>query len=323
MRWLAGEPAAKRSVHEDTFHTPVLLQEVLRYLLTSLDGIYVDATVGGGGHAAAVLEQLGSQGIVVGIDADRDAIAEAQRRLQRFGSRAILVQENFRNLRAILAARQVQSVDGILFDLGVSSFQLDEATTGFSFRADERLDMRMDRRQQLDARAVVNEYHEQELADLFWRYGEERHARRIARRIVQVRKQSRIDTTGALAEVVATVVGHRFLTKSLARVFQAIRIEVNNELGNLQQALNDAIDVVKPGGRIVVLSYHSLEDRIVKQTMKMASAATRRSGSTLIPDEPVQPRLALLTKKPITASSSEVARNPRSRSAKLRAAEKV
>jgi 16S rRNA (cytosine1402-N4)-methyltransferase len=305
------------------FHTPVLLQEVLRYLLTSPDGVYVDATLGGGGHAAAVLENLGSKGMVVGIDADRDAIAAAQIRLERFGRRAVLVQENFRNLKAILAARQLQLVDGVLFDLGVSSFQLDEATKGFSFRADERLDMRMDRRQQLDARAVVNGYREQELANLFWTYGEERHARRIAKRIVQVRRQKSIDTTGALAEVVATVVGHRFLTKSLARVFQAIRIEVNNELENLQQALHDAIDVVKPGGRIVVISYHSLEDRIVKQTMKMASATKLPSGSKLIPDVPLQPRLAVLTKKPVTASSLEVAGNPRSRSAKLRAAEKL
>lgn len=310
-------------MHESTFHTPVLLQEVLRYLLTAPDGVYVDATLGGGGHAEAVLEKLGAKGMVVGIDVDLDAIAMAQSRLENFGRRAVLVQDNFRNLKAILAARRLQSVDGVLFDLGVSSFQLDEATKGFSFRADERLDMRMDRRQQLDARAVVNGYSEQELADLFWKYGEEKHARRIAKRILQTRTQRSINTTGELAEVVASAVGHRFLTKSLARVFQAIRIEVNNELDNLQQALNDAIDVVKPGGRIVVISYHSLEDRIVKQTLKMAAATTIPSGSKLVPDKPLQPRLAILTRKPITASSSEVAVNPRSRSAKLRAAEKL
>lgn len=310
-------------MHESTFHTPVLLQEVLRYLLTAPDGVYVDATVGGGGHAAAVLERLGSKGSVIGIDTDYDAIVVAQRRLERFGRRAVLVQDNFRNLKTILAVRRHQQVDGVLFDLGVSSFQLDEATKGFSFRSDERLDMRMDRRGWIDARAVVNEYSEQKLAELFWKYGEEKHARRIAKRIVQARAQKSIDTTGELAGVVEAVVGHRFLTKSLARVFQAIRIEVNNELENLQQALGDAIDVVRSGGRIVVISYHSLEDRIVKQTMKRAAATMIPSGSKLIPDKPLQPRVAILTKKPITASPSEIIVNPRSRSAKLRAAEKL
>ncbi|HXG38926.1 MAG TPA: 16S rRNA (cytosine(1402)-N(4))-methyltransferase RsmH [Bacteroidota bacterium] len=310
-------------MHESTFHTPVLLEEVLHYLLTAPDGVYVDATVGGGGHATAVLEKLGSRGLVIGIDTDSDAIAAAQRRLESFGQRAVLVQDNFRNLKAILAARWLQHVDGVLFDLGVSSFQLDEATKGFSFRSDERLDMRMDRRGRIDARVVVNEYSERTLAELFWKYGEEKHARRIAKRIVQARAQKSIDTTGELAGVVEAVVGHRFLTKSLARVFQAIRIEVNNELENLQQALNDAIDVVRSGGRIVVISYHSLEDRIVKQTMKRAAATTIPSGLKLVPDKPLQPRVAILTKKPITVSPSEITVNPRSRSAKLRAAEKL
>lgn len=310
-------------MHESTFHTPVLLEEVLHYLLTAPDGVYVDATVGGGGHATAVLEKLGSRGLVIGIDTDSDAIAAAQRRLESFGQRVVLVQDNFRNLKAILAARRLQQVDGVLFDLGVSSFQLDEATKGFSFRSDERLDMRMDRRGRIDARVVVNEYSERTLAELFWKYGEEKHARRIAKRIVQARAQKSIDTTGELAGVVEAVVGHRFLTKSLARVFQAIRIEVNNELENLQQALNDAIDVVRSGGRIVVISYHSLEDRIVKQTMKRAAATTIPSGSKLVPDKPLQPRVAILTKKPITVSPSEITVNPRSRSAKLRAAEKL
>jgi 16S rRNA (cytosine1402-N4)-methyltransferase len=304
-----------------SYHTPVLVGEVLRYLVTAHDGVYVDATLGGGGHAEAILEATGTKGRLIGIDADADAIRAASRRLERFGERVRIVHARFEKLREILNKLEEHHIAGVLFDLGVSSYQLDEGSRGFSFRANDGLDLRMDRTQQVDARTVVNSYSEQALANIFWKYGEERHARRIARLIVQQRTRHPIDTTGDLVALVEAAVGQRFLTKSLARVFQAIRIEVNNELQQLQTALDDALQIVMPGGRIVVLSYHSLEDRIVKETFKRASATRLLSANKLEPEIPVHPRCRLLTKKPITASADERERNPRAWSAKLRAVE--
>jgi 16S rRNA (cytosine1402-N4)-methyltransferase len=210
-----------------------------------------------------------------------------------------------------------------LLDLGVSSYQIDEPSKGFSFQTDELLDMRMDRHQQVDAKHVVNQYDEQALVDILWTYGEEKHSRRIAKAIVQRRIEQPIETTGQLAALIERTIGGRFLNKTLARVFQAIRIEVNNELENLRQALCDCVDVLNPGGRLVVISYHSLEDRLVKYAFRAASAQSIPSGNKIIPDTPLQPVLTMLTRKPVTASEEEMAVNPRSRSAKLRAAEKV
>lgn len=305
------------------FHTAVLLHEVLSYLITAPDGIYVDATLGGGGHAEGVLQRLGPSGQLIGLDADQDALHVAGERLKRFGDRSILVQENFGKLESALSRIGLHAVNGILFDLGVSSFQLDEGSKGFSFRSDARLDMRMDRRLERDAVSVVGNLPADDLARIFREYGEERHARRIAKRIDEHRKQEPIVTTAQLSAIVGEVVGPRFLTKSLARIYQAIRIEVNDELGNLDRGLNQAIDLVRPGGRIVVLSYHSLEDRIVKQKFKAASATSVRSGTVLLPDRPIDARLKLLTKKPVEASSREQSENVRARSAKLRAAERI
>jgi len=305
------------------FHTPVLLQEVLSLLITAPDGLYVDATLGGGGHAEALLERLASSGRLIGLDADRDALSFAGERLKKFGDRCILIETNFATLKSALSGLQVSGVAGILFDLGVSSFQLDEGARGFSFREDARLDMRMDHSQPRNALAVLREFSAEQLAQILFEYGEERHARRIAKRIVERRSVQPITTTGELAAVVEDVVGSRFLTKSLARVFQAIRIEVNDELKNLESGLQQAIDIVRPGGRIVVISYHSLEDRIVKQRFKAASAKSVRSGTALLPDRPVEPKLKILTKKPLEASRKEQGENPRARSAKLRAAERV
>jgi 16S rRNA (cytosine1402-N4)-methyltransferase len=210
-----------------------------------------------------------------------------------------------------------------LLDLGVSSYQIDEPSKGFSFQTDELLDMRMDRHQQVDAKHIVNKYDEQALVDILWMYGEEKHSRRIAKAIVQRRVEQPIETTGELATLIERTVGGRFLNKTLARVFQAVRIEVNNELENLRQALCDCVDVLNPGGRLVVISYHSLEDRLVKYAFRAASAQSIPSGNKIIPDTPLQPVLTMLTRKPVTASEEEKAVNPRSRSAKLRAAEKV
>ena len=306
-----------------TYHTPVLLQEVLFYFLTARNGFYVDGTLGGGGHAEAILEQLDSTGKLIGIDLDDDALEAANKRLSHFTERAFFVKENFRNIKSVLSQNGIESVQGILLDLGVSSYQIDEPAKGFSFQTDERLDMRMDRHQQVDAKHIVNHYDEQALVDILWMYGEEKHSRRIAKAIVQRRIEKSIETTGQLADIIERTVGRQFLNKTLARVFQAIRIEVNNEMENLRQALCDCVDVLNPCGRIVVISYHSLEDRLVKYAFRAASAESIPSGNKIIPDTPLRPVLKILTRKPITASEEEMAVNPRSRSAKLRAAEKV
>jgi 16S rRNA (cytosine1402-N4)-methyltransferase len=311
----------ERSVHGSSYHTPVLVREVLTYLLTSPDGFYVDATAGGGGHAEAILEALSPRGRLLALDADADAVRTSTQRLMPFGDRVQVRQENFRNIRAAVAGGGERKVSGLLFDLGVSSFQLDEGSRGFSFRSDERLDMRMDRQQTLDAYAIVNAYDERQLAELLWKFGEERRSRQIAREIVNARRRQPIETTGHLASVVESVLGGRFLNKSLARVFQALRIEVNSELEQLRQALVDALDLVVQGGRVVVISYHSLEDRIVKKTFRAASATSVPAKTKLEPDRPVQARCTVLTKHPVVASEEEVSSNPRSRSAKLRAVE--
>lgn len=306
-----------------SYHTPVLREEVLTWLMTSSGGVYVDATLGGGGHAETILQRLDPTGMLVGLDADLDAIQFATSRLSAYPGRAVLVHSNFRDLSTALAQRGIDHVTGIVFDLGVSSYQLDEPSRGFSFRSDDRLDMRMDRTQALDAQTVISQYEEHELAEIFWMYGEERASRRIAHAIVRHRAQRPLQTTGELTALVREIVGERFLVKSLARVFQALRIEVNNELMNLEAALAQAISLLASGGRLVAISYHSLEDRIVKDTLKRESALFQPSGNKLVPDIPLQPRVKILTKKPIGATEAECSINPRSRSAKLRVAQKL
>lgn len=299
-----------------------MLAEAIELLVTERNGTYVDGTLGGGGHAEKICEQLTQHGKLVGIDADADAINEAGKRLKRFQSNVLLVNDNTAHIAHILRAHHITTIHGLLLDLGVSSFQLDDTRKGFSFRGDERLDMRMDRRQPLDAHAVVNGYPEEELADLIFHYGEERLSRRIARRIVARRAEAPIETTGQLATLVERTVGGKFAVKSLARVFQAIRIEVNDELHRLRAILSDTLPLIAAGGRIVVLSYHSLEDRIVKTFFAECAATSIPSGNKFQPDTPRVPELRIITKKPVTASETEQEQNPRSRSAKLRAAER-
>jgi 16S rRNA (cytosine1402-N4)-methyltransferase len=306
-----------------TYHTPVLLKEVLFHLLTARNGFYVDGTLGGGGHAEAILGQLDASGTLIGFDLDDDALAAAGKRLARFPGRALFVKENFKNIATVLSQQGISHVQGILLDLGISSFQIDEPAKGFSFQMDDRLDMRMDRQQRTDAGQIINQYDEQALVDVFWKYGEEKHSRRIAKAIVRRRSEQPIETTGELASIIERTVGGQFLQKTLARVFQAIRIEVNDEIENLRHVLYNCVEVLNPGGRLVVISYHSLEDRLVKIAFRAASAESIPSGNKIIPDTPLQPVLKILTRKPVTASEEEMAANPRSRSAKLRAAEKL
>lgn len=292
-------------------------------LVTARAGVYVDGTLGGGGHAEAICDKIVPEGTLIGIDADEDAQREAKQTLARFAPHVIYVHDNTAYLRSILHSHGIHGIQGLLLDLGVSSFQLDEHGKGFTFRADAPLDMRMDTRQPRDARSIVNDYDEQSLMNIFFKYGEENLSRRIARAIAAHRMETPIETTGQLAAIVERCVGGKFATKSLARIFQALRIEVNDELGRLETMLRDGVEMLVPGGRIVVIAYHSLEDRIVKNYFADQAATTTPSGVKFLPDTPRDPVLRLLMKKPLIASEEEVRVNPRSRSAKMRVAEKV
>src|ERR1041385_2432754 len=305
------------------YHVPVLAEEVLRYLQPARDGIYVDGTLGGGGHTEYIARNMSAQSKIICFDLDNDGLRYAQQHLSDFGKQLTFIQDNFTNLRAQLKILNVNRIQGLLLDLGVSSHQLDQKNRGFSFQEDARIDMRMNTQQKLDGWTVVNTYEQERISEIMWKYGEERNSRKIARRIVEARKNTPIDSTRELARVIESAVGSRFLQKSLARVFQAIRIEVNGELENLRRVLRDSIDFLEKGGRIFVISYHSLEDRIVKQFFKEEAETFIPSKVKLLPDQPRQPRLSILTKKPVEAGKAEIERNSRARSAKLRAAERI
>ncbi len=306
-------------------HRTVLLQEAVEALQIKENGIYVDGTLGGGGHSEAILSRL-KNGLLIGIDQDDRAIAAAGERLHPGKNRLLLVRDNFVHMDAILNQQGIEKVDGFLFDLGVSSPQLDEEERGFRYQEEAPLDMRMDRRQSLTAYEVVNEWPEGELTRIIREYGEERFARSIARRIVERRKTAPIATTGELVEVIKEAIpapARRTGPHPAKRTFQAIRIAVNRELEVLGKALHLAIERLKPGGRIAVISFHSLEDRIVKETFQEYAA-----GCTCPPDFPVcvcgkEPIVKIITRKPILPSEEEIETNPRARSAKLRVAEKV
>lgn len=306
-------------------HEPVLLEEVVAGLQPRPGGIYLDGTVGGGGHAAALLARAGQDALLIGIDRDPAALAAAQRRLAAVSGRTILVRGNFRDLKAILAAHGIAAVDGVLLDLGVSSHQVDQAERGFSYIHDGPLDMRMDPDAPRSAVDLVNGLTADELSRLFAEYGEERYARRIAAAIVAARRSCPITRTGQLAAIVSQAVpaAARFDGHPAKRAFQALRIAVNDELDVIAPAIRDAVDVLVPGGRIAVIAFHSLEDRIVKETLRELAR-----GCTCPPRQPVctcgrQPAIALVTRKPITAGADELERNPRAHSAKLRIAEKL
>jgi len=304
----------------DSFHIPVLLKEVLHYLIPKKGGgVYIDCTLGGGGHSKAILERIYPDGLLIGIDRDIEAIKAARKELSNFLDRAILIRDNFKNLEEILSNLKIKVVSGVLFDLGVSSHQLRERERGFSFREDGHLDMRMDPTQKFNASTLINNYTEEELVRIFGKYGEERFSKRIARLIVLERQKNPITTTKQLADLVIRALPKakkrgRWRIHPATRVFQAIRIEVNQELDLLEKSLNQVIKVLEDKGRICVISYHSLEDRIVKNVFKKAErekVAKENYG------------LKIITKKPIRASQEEIKRNPKARSAKLRVAEKA
>jgi 16S rRNA (cytosine1402-N4)-methyltransferase len=290
-------------------HEPVMVAEVLEHLAPARGGVFVDCTVGYGGHTRAMLHAGASR--VIGLDRDPDALRQAAAALVSEESRVELVHSDYRRLDEILDARGITGVDGLLADLGVSSMQLDEAGRGFSFRRDEPLDMRMDRTSGLTAAEMIRDADERTLADVIYEFGEERHARRIARAIVEARDRSAVDSTGRLAEVVRRAVPRKGYSRidPATRTFQAVRIWVNRELEGLDVFLTQAARRLRPGGRMAVIAFHSLEDRIVKHTLRSLQA-TGDIG------------LAIRTKRPVVPSEAEVERNPRARSAKLRVAER-
>jgi len=292
-----------------TGHAPVMVAEALRWLEPARGGVFVDCTLGLGGHSQALLD--GGASRVVAIDRDAEAIGMARERLGAYGDRVDIAHANYRDLGAVLDARGLAAVDGVLADLGVSSMQLDTMERGFSFRGDAPLDMRMDRSQGPTAAERLREVSEGELADVIYQYGEERHSRRIARALVRARDERPIATTGELAALVRRAVPHRGYQRidPATRTFQALRIWINGELDGLERFVRDAVQRLRAGARLVVIAFHSLEDRIVKHTLR-----------TLDREEGV---VRVLTARPEIAGEDEIARNPRARSAKMRAAERL
>lgn len=302
-----------------TYHAPVLCDVVVQGLVTNRDGIYVDATLGGGGHSAALLDYLGKDGRVIGIDQDADAIQAARKRLAEAErqEKFLALRGNFSEAPALLAEAGIDRVDGMLLDLGVSSFQLNTAERGFSYARDGELDMRMDGRKGITAAEIVNEWPPADLIRLLRVYGEEPKASRIVRKIVAARP---LTTTGQLADTVRSSVSGNKTNKTLARVFQALRIYVNDEVEVLEKVLQISVDLVKPGGRIAVISYHSLEDRRVKRFLKYGNLEGKPVqdfyGNLITPWH-------LVTRKAIKPDDEEISLNPRARSARLRIAERI
>lgn len=307
-------------------HIPVMLDECLEGLNIKADGIYVDGTVGGAGHSSEIVKRLSGKGRLICVDKDEDALKAAGERLAPFGDRVTFIHDDYKNLVAELDSIGVGKVDGILLDLGVSSYQLDNAERGFSYMKDAPLDMRMDRSQRISAYEVVNGYSESELARILFDYGEEKLARQIARNILKVRAEKPIETTLELAKIVEDTYPAKTRWKfghPAKRTFQAIRIEVNDELSSLGEAVTQMARRLEKGGRMAVITFHSLEDRIVKSAFKELSLAC-----TCPPDFPVcvcgkVQEVELVNKKPIVASEGELEKNSRSQSAKLRVIEKL
>lgn len=306
-------------------HVSVLLEECVKYLNIRGDGVYVDGTLGMGGHSEAIASRL-TTGRLIGIDRDDRALAFAGQRLARFGGRVTLMKGNFGDLGEILDRAGVDRADGMMFDLGVSSPQLDNAERGFSYMKDAPLDMRMDEHAPLTAREILNTWSEAELRSIFWRYGEERYSGRIAAAVVARREERPIETTAELVDIIRKTMPAAALREKqhpAKRCFQALRIAVNDELGSLERMLEQAPDRLHDGGRLLIISFHSLEDRLVKEAVR-----SREAGCTCPKEFPVctcgfVQTLRSVTRKPVAPSAKEIERNPRARSARLRIAEKV
>ncbi len=308
----------------ELIHIPVLANECIDGLDIKPDGIYVDGTLGGAGHSSLICERL-STGRLIGIDRDKYAIGRAKERLAEYKDRVTYVNSNYSNVKNVLNELGIEGIDGMLLDLGVSSFQLDDADRGFSYRFSSPLDMRMSGGEGMSAKEVVNRYSEKELARILYEYGEERYSRQIAANICKKRAEKEIETTDELVEIIRNSMPVKSLRDGhpAKRSFQAIRIEVNNELAVIEDTINDAISMLKPGGRLVIITFHSLEDRIVKNSYAKAA-----QGCTCPREFPIcicgnKPKVKILTKKPILPTDKELEINSRSASAKLRICEKL
>jgi len=312
-KWVKVDTSGGVNISDHSRHVSVFLDEVTTWLVAGKAKTFVDGTVGYGGHGERLLERAGDGAVLIGIDRDEEALAYSRIRLARFGSRAILLKGDFVDMKQLLRNVDVAAIDGALLDLGVSSPQLDDSNRGFSFQEDGPLDMRMDQSTGTTAGELVNSLPETELADLIFQYGEERFSRRIARAIVRARERKSLATTQELTAVIKESVPAAYRHGRIhcaTRTFQALRIAVNRELDVLEPAIRDAVDMLRPGGRIAVISFHSLEDRIVKHTFRALA-------------ERPHPQVAVLTKKPQVPSDAECQANPRARSAKLRVAERL
>mgnify|MGYP000025622501 FL=1 len=308
-------------------HTSVLLYETVDSLNIRPDGIYVDGTLGGGGHASLVLNRLGEQGRLIGLDQDADAIAAAGERLKEYGDRVTVIRTNYENIKDALASQGISRADGIYLDLGVSSYQLDTADRGFTYREDDApLDMRMDQRNTQTAKDIVNGYSEMELYRIIRDYGEDRFAKNIAKHIVKARQEKEIETAGELTEIIKAAIPAKVRATGghpSKRTFQAIRIELNRELQVLEQSIDTMIDLLNPGGRLSIITFHSLEDRIVKNKFR-----ENENPCICPPEFPVcmcgrKSKGRVVTRKPVLPSEEELAANKRSKSAKLRVFEKA
>ncbi|WP_044896127.1 16S rRNA (cytosine(1402)-N(4))-methyltransferase RsmH [Bacillus alveayuensis] len=307
-------------------HKTVLLEEAVQGLNINPDGIYVDCTLGGAGHSFEIVSRLSNKGHLIAFDQDETAIQYAKEKLAPYQDRVTIIQSNFRYLKEKLLELGISKVDGILFDLGVSSPQLDTPERGFSYQHDAPLDMRMNQQQTLSAYLVVNEWPYEKLVNIFFRYGEEKFSKQIARKIEAAREKGPINTTGKLVDIIKEAIpapARRTGGHPAKRVFQAIRIAVNDELKVFEEAIEQAIELLKPKGRVCVITFHSLEDRICKAAFKKAAETAHLPPNIpVIPDE-YKPDIRIITKKPIVPSIKEIEENPRARSAKLRIAEKL
>ncbi len=305
-------------------HKSVLLDETIESLNIKEDGIYVDGTLGGGGHSYEILKRLGPKGRLIGIDQDEDAIKAASERLKEFEDKLTIVKSNYCNIKQVLEDLNIEKVDGILLDIGVSSYQLDNLERGFSYKSDAPLDMRMDKSASLSAKEVINEYDETELFKVIKNYGEEKFAKNIAKHIARARKEKAIETTGELIEIIKAAIPAKLQTGGhpAKRTFQAIRIEVNKELEVLENTIDTMIDFLKDGGRLSIITFHSLEDRIVKNKFR-----DNEDPCTCPKDFPVcvcgkKSKGKVITRKPIVPSDTEIAENKRAKSSKLRVFER-